>query len=139
MKQLIFAFALIMGLSFVASAQKNQPKVIVLLNKASWCHVCQENGPRFMKDVMPMVKKNKEVKMVMNDLSDKMTIAKSKDMLEKAGIYNFAPENSATGVHYFFDAKTKEFISFIWKHFQKGSRFGYFNKWCKNAFTISAE
>ena len=111
MKQLIFAFALIMGLSFVASAQKNQPKVIVLLNKASWCHVCQENGPRFMKDVMPMVKKNKEVKMVMNDLSDKMTIAKSKDMLEKAGIYNFAQENPATGVLYFFDARTKEFIS----------------------------
>lgn len=49
--------------------------------------------------------------MVMNDLSDKMTIANSKDMLEKAGLYTFGRENPATGVHYFFDAKTKEYIS----------------------------
>ena len=111
MKQLIFAFALVIGLSFAASAQKTQPKVIALLNKASWCHVCQENGPRFMKEVMPIVKENKEVEMVMNDLSDKMTIAESKDMLEKAGVYAFSQENTATGVLYFFDAKTKEFIS----------------------------
>lgn len=111
MKQLIFAVALIMGLSLSASAQKTQPKVIALLNKASWCPICQENGPRFMKEVMPMVMKNKKVKMMMNDLSDKKTIAKSKGMLEKAGIYTFARENPATGVLYFFGAKTKEFIS----------------------------
>ena len=111
MKQLICAVALVMGLSFGASAQNAQPKVIALLTKASWCTVCQANGPRFMKDVMPMVMKNKEVKMVMNDLSDKKTIAMSKGMLEKAGIYNFAKKNPGTGMLYFFDGKTKELIS----------------------------
>ena len=110
MKKLICAFALVMGFAFAANAQA-QPKVIALLTKASWCPVCQANGPRFMKDVMPMVMKNKEVKMVMNDLSDKKTTAMSKDMLEKAGIYNFAEKNPATGMLYFFDAKTKKLIS----------------------------
>ncbi|MEO6949717.1 MAG: hypothetical protein ABI123_08825 [Ginsengibacter sp.] len=111
MKQLICAIALVMGLSFAASAQNAHPKVIALLTKASWCPVCQANGPRFMKDVMPMVMKNKEVKMVMNDLSDKKTTAMSKSMLEKAGIYNFAEKNPATGMLYFFDGKTKDLVS----------------------------
>ena len=111
MKQLICAVALVMGLSFSASAQKAQPKVIALLTKASWCPVCQANGPRFMKDVMPMVMKNKEVKMVMNDVSDKKTIAMSKDMLDKAGVYDFAEKNPGTGMLYFLDGKTKELIS----------------------------
>lgn len=111
MKQLICAVALVMGLSFAASAQNAQPKVIALLTKASWCPVCQANGPRFMKDVMPMVMKNKEVKMVMNDLSDKKTTAMSKDMLEKAGVYDFAEKNPGTGMLYFLDGKTKELIS----------------------------
>lgn len=111
MKQLICAVALVMGLSFGVSAQNVQPKVIALLTKASWCPVCQANGPRFMKDVMPMVMKNKEVKMVMNDLSDKKTTAMSKGMLENAGIYNFAEKNPGTGMLYFFDGKTKELIS----------------------------
>lgn len=111
MKKLIFAIVLVMSFSFVARAQNVQPKVIALLTKASWCPVCQANGPRFMKEVMPMVMKNKEVEMVMNDLSDKKTTAMSKGMLEKAGIYQFAQKNPATGMLYFFDAKSKELIS----------------------------
>ncbi|HET7115085.1 MAG TPA: hypothetical protein VFI29_01255 [Hanamia sp.] len=111
MKQLICAVALVMSFSFAASAQKVQPKVIALLTKASWCVVCQANGPRFMKDIMPMVNENKEVKMVMNDLSDKKTTAMSKRMLEKIGIYDFAEKNPATGMLYFFDANTKKLLS----------------------------
>lgn len=111
MKQLIFAFALVMGLSFAASAQNSQPKVIALMTKASWCPICQANGPRFMKDVMPMVMKNKEVQMVMNDVSNDETKATAKPMLEKAGIYGFAEKNPGTGMLYFINAKTKKLIS----------------------------
>ena len=111
MKQLICAIALVMSLSFAASAQNAQPKVIALLTEASWCPVCQANGPRFMKDVMPMVMMNKEVKMVMNDVSNYKTKAASKPILEKDGIYNFAENNPGTGVLYFIDAKTKRLLS----------------------------
>jgi hypothetical protein len=111
MKKLIFAVALVMSFSFAASAQNAQPKVIALLTEASWCPICQANGPRFMKDVMPKVMMNKEVKMVMNDVSNDKTKASSKPMLEEIGIYNFAENNPGTGVLYFIDAKTKELLS----------------------------
>ena len=110
MKQLICAFALVMTFCFAASAQNSQPKVIALLTEASWCPVCQANGPRFMKDVMPMVMKNKEVKMVMNDVSNDKTKATSKPMLEEAGIYNFAENNPGTGMLYFINARTKKLL-----------------------------
>ena len=111
MKQLICAIALVLGISFAVSAQNSQPKVIALLTKASWCPICQANGPRFMKDVMPMVMKNKEVQMVMNDVSNDDTKATAKPMLEKAGIYEFTEKNPGTGMLYFINARTKKLIS----------------------------
>jgi len=111
MKHLIVALALVMGFSSSASAQNANPKVIALLTKASWCPVCQANGPRFEKDIMPMVMENKDVKMVMNDVSDDNSKAMSKGMLEKAGIYKFAEKNPGTGMLYFLDAKTKRLLS----------------------------
>ena len=110
MKQLFFAIALIMSLSPVANAQHPGPAVIALLNKASWCPVCWSNGPRFEKDVMPMVMENKDVQMVMNDLSDDKTKAASKEMLGKAGINSFAKKNTNTDI-FFLDAKTKKLLS----------------------------
>jgi hypothetical protein len=34
------------------------------LIKASWCPVYQTNGRRFKKNIMPIIVKNKDVKMV---------------------------------------------------------------------------
>ncbi len=111
MKQLICAVTLVMSFSFSASAQKVQPKIIALFTKASWCVVCQANGPRFMKDIMPMIQENKEVQIIINDLSDKKTTATSKRALQKAGLDDFAEKNPATGMLYFFNADTKKRLS----------------------------
>lgn len=111
MKQLICALALVMSFSLVVNAQKNQPKIIALLTKASWCVVCQANGPRFMTDIMPMVQENKEVQMVVNDLSDKKTTTASRKTLQKIGLYDFAEKNPATGMLYFFNVNTKKLLS----------------------------
>ena len=107
MKQLICAVTLVMSFSFSASAQKVQPKIIALFTKASWCVVCQANGPRFMKDIMPMIQENKEVQIIINDLSDKKTTATSKRALQKAGLDDFAEKNPATGMLYFFNANKR--------------------------------
>jgi len=98
-----------MGIAISGFAQ--QAKVIALVNKASWCPVCQANGPRFEKDIMPMAMQNKDVQIVMNDLSDEKTKAASLPMLEKAGIASFAKKNTGTGTLYFIDAKSKKLIS----------------------------
>ena len=111
MKKLICAISLVMSFAFVANAQKVQPKIIALLTKASWFYVCQANGPRFMKDVMPNITDNKDVKMIINDLSDKKTIAISRRILQKADIYDFAEKNPATGMLYFFNAEKKKLLS----------------------------
>lgn len=95
------------------NAQSGEPELIVLLNKADWCGVCKSNGPRVEKDLMPMLMKNKEVQVVMNDLSNKKTISKSKTMLEKAGMKSIADKNKGTGTLYFIDAKSKKPISNI--------------------------
>jgi len=111
MKQLICALALVMSFSFAVNTQKAQPKIIALITRASWCVVCQANGPRFMKDIMPMIQENKDVLIVTNDLSDKKTTASSKRTLQKAGLDDFAEKNPATGMLYLFNANTKKLLS----------------------------
>src|SRR5690606_39590274 len=54
---------------------------------------------------------NKDVKMLMNDLSDEVSKAKSKEMLDKAGIYKLAEKNTGTGMLYFLDAQSKNLLS----------------------------
>ena len=109
MKKLLVATLLFMGIAISGFAQS--VKVIALVNKASWCPVCQANGPRFEKDIMPMAMANKDVQIVMNDLSDDKTIAATVPMLKKAGIVSFAKKNTDTGTLYFIDAKSKKLIS----------------------------
>ncbi len=102
----------VLGLVSV-NAQTENPQLIALVNKASWCHVCQANGPRVEKDLMPMLMQDKNLQVVVNDLSNKETKAKSNPMLKKAGLTSFAKENTGTGMIYFIDAKTKKQISSI--------------------------
>jgi predicted protein tyrosine phosphatase len=111
MKQLICALVLVMSFSFAAKAQKIQPTINALLTKASWCVVCQANGQRFTKDIMPMIQENKEVQIIVNDLSDKKTTAMSRKALQKADIYDFAEKNPATVILFFFIYNKKTRLS----------------------------
>ncbi|MHB1922097.1 MAG: hypothetical protein ACYCOO_07655 [Chitinophagaceae bacterium] len=113
MKKLMIASFLLLGIAFNGFAQHHPPKVIALVNQASWCPVCQANGPRFKKDILPMVMKNGNVQMVMNNLTNEETKGFSLGMLKKAGIAKFAENNTETGMIYLLDAKTKRLISTI--------------------------
>lgn len=110
-------FSLVVIIAFLgiamAKAQTQNPKIIALLNKASWCSVCRTNGPRVEKDLMPMLMQDKNVQVIMNDLSDKKTISKSLPMIKKAGIASFAKENTGSGMLYFIDANSKKLITSI--------------------------
>ena len=111
MKKLLFSSILLFGIVLTSFAQEHSPKVIALINKASWCPVCQANGPRFEKDIMPMAMADKDLQIVMDDLSDDKTKTASMPMLKKAGIAKFAKSNTDTGILYFIDAKSKKLIS----------------------------
>ncbi|HQU57019.1 MAG TPA: hypothetical protein PLG88_06295 [Chitinophagaceae bacterium] len=100
--------------AFSAQAQNDGPKVIAVLTKASWCPVCQANGPRFKKDIMPMVMSNKDVKMVAIDRTNAKTVEASKEMLGKVGVpLSFMDTHEATGMLYFLNAANKKVITSV--------------------------
>ncbi|AYD47191.1 hypothetical protein [Arachidicoccus soli] len=113
MRKLFVLAFLLLGVSMSSFAQQTNTKLIAFMNKASWCPVCQANGPRFMKDIMPMAMMNKQVQVVVSDLSNDRTKTASLPMLEKAGIADFAKANKETGELYFLNAQSKQLISKI--------------------------
>lgn len=108
MKKSLIVSLVLLSIAFSGFAQSQRVKVIALVNKASWCHVCKENGPRFGKNIMPMIMENKNVQIVMNDLSDNESKANSIPMLKKAGVAEFAQNNTSTGTLYFVDSESKK-------------------------------
>lgn len=115
MKKLIIMTVILMMsvlfTAFTANAQDGR-KVIAVVNKAGWCPVCQANGPRFMKEVMPMFK-DSGVEFVMNDLTDETTKAASKTKLKEAHAYNAVKKIDATGLVLLVDAKTGKLLDKI--------------------------
>jgi hypothetical protein len=111
-KSLIVSLILLSIASF-ANAQNENVKVIALISSADWCGVCNANGPRLEKEVLPSFMMNKDFLIVMNDQSDEETKALSKANLEKQGIYEVAKENKSTGMIYFINPVSKKLISSI--------------------------
>ncbi len=108
-KSIIVSAVLVLLVSVSAFAQSG-PKVIAVINKADWCPVCQQNGQRAMGALM---ENNKDMafQFVANDVTDANTTKKSAEELKKYGLDQAIQRYKATGVVYFFNAKTKAFIS----------------------------
>lgn len=131
MKKLkLMSVILLMATSLLIKAQTTNAKVIAVVNKANWCAVCKANGDRLSNNIMPYTAKGLGI--IMNDLTDETTIAKSKDelkksslykqiykanrkgvgrMMEVCGIVHGKNKNMATGIITFVDAKTLKVLS----------------------------
>lgn len=110
-KSIFISMLLILFVSVSAMAQSG-PKVIAVVNKASWCPVCQKNGKRAMS-VLMRNNQDDAVQFVFNNLSNKQTKQKSAEALKKLDLYKIMSQFNSTGVVYFFDAKNKNLISHI--------------------------
>ncbi len=99
MKQKGLAYFLLISLALSALAGNAQEgrKVIAVINKADWCPVCQSNGEKIMKEVMPMFEQT-NVQFVMNDLTNDATKADSKMKLNEAKVFEAVKKISATGL-----------------------------------------
>lgn len=101
--KLIFAL-FIMAMGFMSYGQETgvtqtttvEPQIIAVVNSANWCGVCKANGERFGSNILPYVAKGLVV--VMNDLTDEKTIAKSKADLKKMGLYKQIYKTKRKGV-----------------------------------------
>jgi hypothetical protein len=105
MKNLKLITALfLMVMSFVSYGQEtsstqsttDEIKVIAVVNKANWCAVCKANGERFGNNIMPYATKGLTI--VMNDLTNETTIAKSKADLKKSSLYKQIYKTNRKGV-----------------------------------------
>jgi hypothetical protein len=92
---------------------QKHPKFIAVVNRAKWCPACKANETRIMAEVIPMVKKMDDVEIVLNDLSDKASKAKSKMTIEKMDIYDIVKNKKATGVIYIVSVADKKVIKEI--------------------------
>jgi spermidine/putrescine-binding protein len=72
--------------AFSGNAQQTK-KVIVVVNKAGWCPVCQANGEKIMKEVIPAFNES-NVMFIMNDLTNDAAKSDSKMKLDEAKVYD---------------------------------------------------
>ena len=89
----IFLPFLLLLCSYAAISQDNitsesvhtPAKLIAVVNRASWCQVCQANGERAGNLLMSYT--NKGVRIYMNDLTDSASIAASEKTLRAAHLF----------------------------------------------------
>jgi RNA polymerase subunit RPABC4/transcription elongation factor Spt4 len=114
MKNKILASLLLISLTFSALAVNAQEgrKVIAVINKADWCPVCQSNGERMMKEIIPMFEQS-NVQFVMNDLTNDATKADSKIKLNEAKVFGAVKKINATGLLVLVDAATGKILEKI--------------------------
>lgn len=91
-------------LTVALNAQTNT-KVVAVINRADWCHVCQANGEKMMKEVMPVFE-NSGIRFIMNDLTNDATTEKSKELLKESKVYEAVKSNTYTGLVLLVDAET---------------------------------
>ncbi len=94
----------LMAMSFMSYGQETngtqsttiETQVIAVVNRANWCGVCKANGERLGNNIMPY--STKGLAIVMNDLTDETTIAKSKAELKKSALYKQIYKTNRKGV-----------------------------------------
>lgn len=110
---IILAMLLSSGFNHASAQNKTTtPKIYAVINKADWCPVCQSNGPRVMKEVLPACK-DLNVKFVANDLTSDETIEKSTAELKSNNVFNAVKDTRSTGVILLIDAESKQIIKKI--------------------------
>ena len=98
--------------SVITGTAQQGRKVIAVINKADWCPVCQTNGEKMMKEIIPVFNES-NVQFVMNDLTNDATKADSKMALGKVKAYDAVKKISATGWLLLVDAETGKLLEKI--------------------------
>lgn len=106
----ILATAVFAVVFSIGAFAQTAPKIIAVVNQADWCSVCKANGQRAMGAFMDN-NKDGAISLVMNDVTNEETKKKSAAGLSNTGLTEAMKNYRATGVVYFFDAKTKKPIT----------------------------
>jgi thiol:disulfide interchange protein len=112
--KIIVPLVLLVALTFSAftgTAQEGR-KIIAVINKADWCPVCQSNGEKMMKEVMPVFEQS-VIQFVMNDLTNETTKTDSKVKLNEVKVFDAVKKINATGLLILVDVATGKVLEKI--------------------------
>ncbi len=106
----IIATALFAVVLSIGAFAQTAPKIIAVVNQADWCSVCKANGQRAMGAFMEN-NKDGSISLVVNDVTNAETKKRSATGLSNTGLTKAMEDYKASGVIYFFDAKSKKPIT----------------------------
>lgn len=112
MKHLKSFLIIVLFLFSLGGFAQTNTKVIAVVTKADWCPTCKVHGSRVVSEVLPLYNAP-QVKIIVNDLTDKQTKATSKAVLMSEGIEKATSKSNTTGEITFINATTKKIISKI--------------------------
>lgn len=69
-----------------------------MITRANWCPTCRANEGKIRNELLPAYSNSKEVVVVINDVTNRRTKAKSKPILQAAGVYDISLNEQATGL-----------------------------------------
>lgn len=73
-------------------------KLVVMVTRANWCPTCRANEGKIKNELLPAYTNSKDVTVVINDVTNKRTKAKSKPVLQAAGVYDISLKEQSTGL-----------------------------------------
>lgn len=103
-KTISLPFLFVLASSFTLLAQEGK-KLIAVVNKADWCHVCQANGEKIMNEVIPVFKES-NVQFIVNDLTDESTKEESKKVLKDKKVFETVKKTISTGIILILDGSS---------------------------------
>lgn len=69
-----------------------------MVTRANWCPTCRANEGKIKNELLPAYTNSKDVTVVINDVTNKRTKAKSKPVLQAAGVYDISLKEQSTGL-----------------------------------------
>ena len=112
MKNLKLNLVILFTLLSLSLFAQTETKVIAVVTKADWCPTCVKNGERVTKEILPLYQEP-NVKIVVNDLTNNVTKASSKNTLAPFGIEKMLAKSNTTGEITLINTNTKKIISKI--------------------------
>lgn len=110
MKKLYLFFALSLLAYSTAFSQSNK-KLVIMVTRANWCPSCRANEDKINNELIPAFSGSKEVAIVINDVTNKRTRARSKPVLQSAGVYDISLNQQATGVVTIINASSGKIVN----------------------------
>ncbi|HEX9512544.1 MAG TPA: hypothetical protein VF939_18760 [Puia sp.] len=106
-----FLFLALSLLSFSAVFSQSNKQLVVLITRANWCPTCRANEGKIRNELVPAYSSSNNIEVVINDITNKRTKARSKPKLEAAGVYELSKKEVATGVIILINPATGQIIN----------------------------